>query len=570
MPFYFYTNKNIMFDFLGRNIIAPDAIVKDIKQYRTIGTASELFLFVTHKKLDRKSREQGIAEPEFVYPVTLELSELLEKDGLAILVYKGKNGLEYDLEQLSQYDPKKHVGAYLNGEIPFSRVKKIYFDTQDEQDMFSRPSPDYWYPTNKFDLLPDGFSESLTLELEEEKIIEASCMNREEIIQAFRHREKQRGALLNFINGTKGWQYDRYKFNIDSSLQKLLGIKDEAISDLMPHYLDVRDTGNVEYICLVGESQAQSKEFNQTIYNYAVEVFIEQAYNTQKQPEQITAILNGLCEKIMGKCKSPVEANIVRQTIVEIEKLITDATNKGPEEIMVGIPEPIDVLKALLFVSKNPNRYELFLEALDAYHADILTKRRASVLWGMLNGLYGMPGEGFHKGNQQLWQFIEAFVYSKEKQLPISLAVDSPEISINKGVVLGIALKEEQIVTAGEIRKAILATPREKLTNAFYGKLLEAAEVEAGSKKKAENKGYSHSVASISLPEIKKGEELSSSIRKMLEQLVKDCKVAVPNKDRLYTDYVENEGRFSFVFDIDPEYWKKAFTIVPRKKNARL
>ena len=546
MKFYFYTNKNIMFDFLGRNIIAPDAIVKDIKQYRTIGTASDLFLFVTHKKLDRKSRERGIAEPEFVYPITLELSVLSGKDGLAVLVYECENGLEYELEAISQYNPEKHVGAYLIGEIPLSRVEKIYFDTQDEQDMFSRPSPDYWYPTNKYDLLPESFSETFTLELEEDRIVEASCLNREEIILAFRRREKQRAAIINFINGTKRWQLDRYLFNMDGSLQKLLGLKDEAIYELMPQYVEVRDKGNVEYICLVGETQEQSREFNQTIFNNAGEVLIEQAFNTQKQPEQITEILNNICEKIMAKCKSPIEANIVRQSIVEID------------------------LNALLFVSKNPNRYELFLEALDAYHSDILTKRRASVLWGMLNGLYGMPGEGFNKDNQQLWQFIEAFVYSKEKKDPVTFAVDPPKITINKGCVLGIFLKEEQIVTAGEIRKAILATPKEKLTNAFYGKLLEAAEVEAGSKKKVEHKGYSHSVASLSLPEIKKGEELNASIRKMLEQLVKDCKTAVPNKDKLYMDFVEDESKFSFVFDIDPGYWKKAFKIVPENKNAKL
>ena len=88
-----------MFDFLGRNIIAPDPIVKDIKRYRTIGTASDFFLFVTHKKLNRKSREQGIAEPEFVYPVTLELSEVQDTDGQAIMVSSGENGLKYTLKK---------------------------------------------------------------------------------------------------------------------------------------------------------------------------------------------------------------------------------------------------------------------------------------------------------------------------------------------------------------------------------------------------------------------------------------------------------------------------------------
>lgn len=570
MKFYFYTNKNIMFDFLGRNIIAPDPIVRDIKRYRTIATVSDYFLFVTHKKLNRKSREQGIAEPEFVYPVTLELSGTQMNDGEAVLVSKSKTTLEYSLAPLSKYDPGIHIGAYLIGEIPFSRIEKVYFDTQDDQDMFSRPSPDYWYPTNKYAILPDDFSEELTIDLEEEKIVEASGLSREKIIASLRSREKQRAALLNFVNSTKKWQHDKYVFNMDGSLQQLFGLKDKDIAYALPHYADVKNKGNVEYICLVGEAQELGAEFNQKIYNYIREALIEQPYNTQKQPELIIEILNSLCEKITAECKSSIEVRIVRQSFAEIEKLISDASNKGPEEIMADIPEPIDVLKALLFVAKNPNRYDIFLEALDAYHADLLTKRRASVLWGTLNGLYGMPGEDFNKDNPALWQFIEATVYAREGQIIPTLSIMVPDSSLANGTVLGITLKEERIVTAGEIRAAILATPKEKLTAAFYNKLLEAAEVEAGSKKKAENKGYAHTVASISLPEIKKGDELNAHVRKMLEQLVKDCKSYVPNEQKLFADYVENESKFAFVFDMDQAYWKRAFKIVPEKKNARL
>ena len=568
MKFYFYTNKNILFDFLGRNIIAPDPIVKDIKRYRTIATASDYFLFITHKKLDRKSREQGIAEPEFVYPVTLELSEVQENDGQAVLVSRSEMALEYILAPFSEYDAEKHIGAYLIGEIPLSRVEKIYFDTQDDQDMFSRPSPDYWYPENKYALLPDDFNEELMIELQEDKILETSGFSKDEIIASFRSREKQRGAILNFVNETKKWQHDKYVFNMDACLQQLFGLTDEDLAGALPHYAEVKDNGNVEYVCLVGETEEQGTEFNQKIYNYVREALIEQPYNTQKQPELIMEILNVLCEEITAECKSPIEANIVRQCIVEIEKLISDASDKGPEEIMAAIPEPIDVLKALLFVAKNPNRYDVFLEALEVYHVDLLTKRRAAVLWGMLNGLYGMPGEDFNKDNQSLWQFIEAFVYRREKQIVPTLAISAPDSSLENGAVLGIRLKEECIVTAGEIRKAILATPKEKLTSTFYYKLLEAAEVEAGSKKKAENKGYAHNVASLSLPEIKKGDELNATVRKVLEQLVKDCKSSVPNERKLFTDYVENESKFAFVFDMDQGYWKRAFKIVAETKNA--
>ena len=219
-------------------------------------------------------------------------------------------------------------------------------------------------------------------------------------------------------------------------------------------------------------------------------------------------------------------------------------------------------------MAKNPNRYDVFLEALEVYHVDLLTKRRAAVLWGMLNGLYGMPGEDFNKDNQSLWQFIEAFVYAKENHIVPTLAISAPDSSLVNGAVFGIKLKEECIVTASEIRKAILAAPKEKLTPAFYNKLLEAAEVEAGSKKRAENRGYAHSVASLSLPEIKKGSELNATVRKVLEQLLRDCKSSVPNEQRLFKDYVENEKKFAFVFDMDQEYWKRAFKMVPEKKDA--
>ena len=40
--------------------------------------------------------------------------------------------------------------------------------------------------------------------------------------------------------------------------------------------------------------------------------------------------------------------------------------------------------------------------------------------------------------------------------------------------------------TIDEIRQAVLTTPKDKLTSTFYKKLLEAAETEIGSKKKAE------------------------------------------------------------------------------------
>ena len=550
-----------MFDFLGRNIIAPDSIVNDIKGFRTISTTSDCSLFITHKKLNRESREQGIADPEFVYPITLQLSEINDADGKAVLVNEGESGLDYTFTSLSEYDTEKHIGAYILGEIPFSRVEKIYFDTQEDMDMFSRPSPDYWYPVNKYDLLPDGFNESLSVKADNQIVLEKSGYKTKDIINSIQNREKQRAAILNFINGTKRWQYGKYVFNIDNSLQELYGLKDQKLSDALPDYSDAKaeakKKGETEQICLVGETLEQNQKINQKIYNHIRDLLALETYNKQKQVNRIVSLLDSLCEEITNECSTPVEAETVRESITEIEKLITDSTDKSPEEIMEGIPESIDVLKAIMFVVKNPNRYDLFLESLDVYHADLFTKRRAAVLWGTLNGLYGMPGEEFNKDNQELWKFIEAIVYKKECQIVPTFSVDMPKVAVDDdGLILGLKLEEEKIVTATEIRNTILAMPKEQLSDSFYDKLLEAAQTEAGSKKKAKNKGYAHSVASVSLHEIKIGENLNDSIKKTLEQLVKDCKTIVPDKDKLFTDYIENENGFNYAFNIDPQYWK--------------
>ena len=566
MKLYIYINKNILFDFLSRNIIAPDCVVKDLKGYRTISTASDYFLFATHKKLDRKSREKGIGEPDFVCPITLELSDLGEADGQAVLVSEKNGELEYSLSKLSEYDENKHIGAYLIGEIPISRVQKIYFDTKEDQDAFYRPSPDYWYPTDKYDLLPEDFNEEFSVELEGGKVLASSALSKDEIISYISAREKHRAGLLNFLDGTKKWQYGKYIFNIDSSMQQLIGLADSDVGAILPHYIEEKGRDNLESICLIGDNKGEQSNVNQIIYNTISDILISQPYNTQKQPDYIANILENISTKIAADIESQDEASCACKCVDEIREMVLDTSKKLPDEILSSVPESMDVLKALLFVVKNPNRYDIFINSLDAYHADVLTKRRAMILWGMLNGLCGMPGENFNKDNQELWQFIEAFVLKNNSDDKVSLTAEEPDIKLKSSKVLGIQLKEERIVTAAEVRELILANRETEFSSEFYSKLHEAAVMELGSKKKAENKGYTHIIASVGLAEIKPGMEINSSMKKDLEQLLKDCKSPVPNKEKLFTDYVVDEKKFEQVFRIDQAYWKKVYTVLSEKK----
>ena len=219
MKLYLYVNKNNLFDFLSRNIIASDIIVEDIKNYRTIGRKLDSFLFVTHKKLDRKSRENGIDEVEMVYPITLEISNISEIDGKAVLIKCNGEVVEYVYDSLINYDENNHIGACIIGEIPFARISKIYFDNQDDMDMFNRPSPDYWFPVSKYDILPSDFLEELDLRLDEEKVLECCGIKKEDIIIEIQKRERYRASVLNFVNGSLNWQYGNVLLISQQSLE---------------------------------------------------------------------------------------------------------------------------------------------------------------------------------------------------------------------------------------------------------------------------------------------------------------------------------------------------------------
>ncbi len=560
MKLFFYTNLNVMYDYLGRNLIAPNSVVRDIKGYKTIGTKVNDFIFVTHKKLDRKSREEGIAEPEFVYPITLELSEPSDEDGKAIFVSRTEEGLDYTLDSLINYDPDKHLGAFILGEIPFSRVDRILFDNKEDMDMFYRASPDYWYPVELYDVLTEEFNEEMALEADED-LISTFVTDSAGIIDGVRIREKKRAAFLDLINGTEGWEYDEYAFNIDTYSQQLLGLNDTDISNVLPHYIESRDSGVEEYLSLLGETKG-SIEHNQKIYDLIYCELLKSAFKGSKQVGFAERLLDALSNAVSDSLKEST-GDKVKTFLADIKESVVDLTGKTPEQLLSEIPDDLDVLKALLFVVKNPARFELFLESLKVYDADQFTRRRAMVMWGVLNGLYGVPGEGFNKDNRALWHFIEAKTENKD-DLTRTLHVPLPEVAIAEGKILGIKLKEKQLVSPEDIRKAILSSPRENIGEDVYDFLLQYAVKDCGSKKKAEKKGYIQSIASVSVPAIYPGDALSEAVIKNLKQLIKDSKTKIVNNDRLLRDYIYLTDIFTKVYNSNPDYWKNLYKHLKR------
>ena len=562
MKLYFYTNLNVMYDYLGRNLIAPNSVVKDIKGYRTIGSKANDFIFITHKKLDRKSREEGIAEPEFVYPITLELSEPTSEDGKAIFVSKAEEGLDYKVDSLINYDPEKYIGAFILGEIPFSRIDRILFESKEDMDMFYRASPDYWYPVELYDALNEEFNEEMSLEVDE-NLLSSLVTDATGIVDSIKIREKKRAAFLELINGTEGWEYNDYSFNIDSYIQQLLGLNDTDVSDALPHYIESRESGEEEYLILFDESTDKSVEHNQKIYDIVYSELLKSAFKSSKQVGFSEKLLDTLNNDISGSLEESIRDKVL-EILTDIKESVVDLTGKTPEQLLSEIPDDLDVLKALLFVVKNPARFELFLESLKVYDADQFTRRRALVMWGTLNGLYGVPGEGHNKDNRELWNFIEAKTQSKDDIERTTLHVPLPETTITDGSILGIKLKEKQLVSPADIRKAILSAPRESIGENLYELLLQYAVKDCGSKRKAEKNGYIKSIASVFIPAINPGDALSEALIKNLKQLVKDSKNKVVNKEKLLKDYIYSTDGFAKIYNTDPNYWKSLYKQLKR------
>lgn len=575
MGLYFYTSLNVMFEYLERNLIAPEGIVHDPHGYRTVGTAADC-LFVTHHRLNRDARMQGVG-PGFEYPITIAISDPQDADGLAILVKTGPSGEQYLAAPLSEYDEASCVGAYLIGEIPWSRVEKVYYDTAEERTRFLRPSADYWYPTDRYDILPDAFTEEWSFTPDTVALrtaLQDAGVDLDAMQQRICDRERMRAGVLGAVNGTSPWEMGEYRFNIDPVIQTLLGLDNAAINAVLPHYtacVSKPETMASTDLVLFGRNGAECADeqsaaaqptekvacsINQQIYDIIVRAFRGTQLNHHRTPAEMTTTLHEIEEMFTAVSADVQGRTFVYTGIAAITALITGAASRTPEEIMATCPVGVNVLGALLYVAKNPNSYEDLIRSFDVYHVDQQTRRRAMVLWGELNGLYGIPGVGCNKDNRALWQFIESYV-AETSDAQITLSVSRADVTIQDGRVLGASLWERQNITAEDIRQAILSTSKERLDDRFYEKLLDAATA----RKKGKKKDYLIHAASVHLPEIKRGDELTDDILRRLRQLIDDGKDknAVPNRERLFEDYVQDAKVFAGVYEVDPEYWRSAF-----------
>lgn len=551
MFFYLYSNKNSVFNYLSRNLIASESIVPEICGNRTISTKTDHFLFVTHKKLNRTSREFGISAPKEVYPITLEINiydDVLKGNFRVILVENDGGKNKYELGRWNQYDSSLHFGAIILGEIPLSCVSHILFDDEYERDGFRRPSPDYWYPEDKFKLISDDFSEELMFEISEKEISTQIGIDFQKSEVETRKREKLRAAILNLYNATQTWKYGKYRMNMDGYLQSLLKLSDQFIQESIPNYTVLKQTNINQELDLLpmGDSSIAGESLNQRLFTWIFNDFAAVPYGEI----HTTEFFADCFRKISIELSNDNHCNkCIKKIFDEINLLICGNSSKMIEDLLSEMEPNVDVLKALLFVAKNPDDYHHFIESLEKYHLDVINTRRACVLWGALNGLKGMPGESHNKSNQTLWQFIEWYVLSKDYKFPVSVNVQKPEMISDNRFVFGICLASKEEPTFEEIYELIKDFMMEMPNNCLE-RVKDLVSKKLG-QPKFENKYISYKWPKFLEEEVSK-EELT----KRVEAIKKS---PIINKEKLFKDWIEPYQNFKILYDRNPGEWEKIF-----------
>lgn len=557
MPFYLYSNKNSVFNYLSRNFIACESIIPEISGNRTISTHCDNFLFVTHKKLSRTAREFGLSTPQEVHPVTLEIENIprgeLSEQEVVLVRFNGQE-FQYSLSKWSEYDSSVDVGALVLGAIPLSCISGYLFDNEKEKDSFDRPSPDYWYPHNKFGLLPEGFTEEIQFNISEGDVVEQTGIEIQQLETETRALEKRQAALLNLFNTTQDWQYGKYRLNIDAYLQSIVSINDSDIQERIPNYTQIKNSDNREELDLVNSVYSMDALDNQKLFAIFFDYFVAANYGDQHSSDFFSECFQNALAKIGDQGEN---TSTIRAIMNEIEMLIRGDSSKSIDEIIARIPPAIDALKALLFVGKNPDNYDHFVNSLEKYQVDVVSARRASVLWSALNGLKGMPGTGHNKDNQRLWQFVEWWSTGRISIPNYSFQVEKPEIISSNGELLGIKLNSEEVITFDEIYATIQAD-QDKLSTDALEKVAKAAEKKLGKKGFAEG-GYLQVFANNDLRQIQKGEVLVAADEAILAALLKCFRAPKLNREKLLQDWVKPNRNFKYVYDQDQEYWKTIY-----------
>lgn len=418
---YLYTDNNTLSDYLSMRIIACYKYVGSKLSIRTVSNETDSFLFITHKKLVREIRSKGLEANAGVNPIALELSmdEAVFSHVPAILIEEkdGINSLK--LGDISDYDESKHLGAFIPGEIPFSCLSAVIFDSIEEERHLFRMSEDYWYPEHLYRLAEDGeFSDNIRLSFTEEAILSVfDEPDTQTILDEVKAHDRFRSSLLGMIFATSHWVEGQYTMNMDLCLCRQMGInRDDAIS-LIPNMEKAEDNQSEIFSYLLPKANDKTNQTEDEQLYFSILKFL---FSRKEKESDFKSLFISIFDQLCLNNEKVAE-------VKEVSNYLSDSSELNLKEIIEIIPEDISSLKSFLVVSKNPEDYYHFIRSLEVYGIDQVTSRRAIILWHMLNGLSYVPGAGFLKENEKIWFLLDRFAGSR-KQTKYIYSCGAPDV----------------------------------------------------------------------------------------------------------------------------------------------
>ena len=583
MLLYLYTSKNSVFSYLSRNLIAPTSIMPDGLGIRTVGLLNDDYLFVTHKKVNEDIRYYGITDREIANPITLAIEiDAKQENNQCILVSYEAGTIKTEIATWKEYDAEKQIGAYVIGEIPFSLVKKIFFENKKQREEFYRPSSDYWYPENKFSDLPiSDFNETLDTPMLQRSNLKSLDIDTEKIKNDILYREKMRAGLLCLMDATQKWNYGDVLLNIDSVLQCIIGsdiVTDIIIRNQIPDCTSMPTTPYIEDLNLLPIYKGGEKQsLNQEIYNTVLGHFCNVPMEKDAAISYYESVLKKVIVLINTKADTITEKRIKAFAEETLNVLMGKVIGKTIEEILALIPKEADCLPALFFVMRQPDDYEKLLTSLKIYCHNPVVTRRACTLFGALNGLGYVAGEGTYKSNQELWQFIEWKVNNEavtEKEF-VSLVTEKPEIlSKEKDKFLNIFIYAGQNVSMETVMDLLKSKEIiDSIPEQFFSKLI----------MNVKDKKYYYQPVKASKPKlfsigIKAGEEYNpkrleqfkSDFLKFIKELESPFNKKTKTYDKLafFTDYANDNKKFKLIYEKHKKEWEEFYRNAKKLKKG--
>ena len=552
--FYFYSNKNSLFDYLGRRMIAVTSVLPERTGIRTISTKYNNSFFITHRKLTKECRERGIGLHEGVYPVTLQLSftTQMAENYPAVLIKRNDEGISIQLASLKDYDNSECIGALVFAELPFSVVTSVLFESADDIDSFYRPSDDYWYPTELYQIInQDDFKDEwVDFKVEPTQVDDVGISDADvaDAIRVALQRENYRAALVSICNSTRTCITTKNRITIDKYLQNILGLSDEEIIRYIAEYETVKEEMYDEPLCLVGKPGEEQPSVDQIVYDRIFNALLNEPTTSFHTPEFFIA----LCDEMLSECQLPV--------LEEIKKFIAGGSTKTPTEVLGMVPDELSSIAAFFLIAKNPNEYEDFAKLMQVISVDFITARRAWAFWGALNGLRYTPGEDTYKDNVVLWEYVEAYCHNLAQSKLLPNFVLQP-LREKNGICGGLEFICERTVTIEDVY-SLLSRDSSWLSDTIAKEILKKFAILKASAYVTKVSMNAKEVQ-ITIPAGKVDDRTIKELDALLKNLKK--KTEIVDKEKLYHD-IMSEKVFQKLFRANEQFWKNLFLKLNRRK----